>query len=140
MLLSVQYSSNSASEYTGAQQQLYFFCVQIFKGELNHRTTCCKCDMKNDSRSFFWILPLMVEDSRYKTYNVVLNFLSLKARVYIFKMLREQSVLHKIFMVCRSMDSKLSLSYNKYLVMTRYTAAAVMKSKMQTLWVMNLIS
>ncbi|XP_005755775.1 ubiquitin carboxyl-terminal hydrolase 26-like [Pundamilia nyererei] len=26
--------------------------------------------MKNDSRSFFWILPLMVEDSRYKTYNV----------------------------------------------------------------------
>nr|XP_024655427.1 probable ubiquitin carboxyl-terminal hydrolase creB [Maylandia zebra] len=43
---------------------------KIFKGELNHRTTCCKCDMKNDSRSFFWILPLMVEDSRYKTYNV----------------------------------------------------------------------
>ncbi|XP_035772239.1 putative ubiquitin carboxyl-terminal hydrolase 50 [Neolamprologus brichardi] len=43
---------------------------KIFKGELNHRTTCCKCDTKNDSRSFFWILPLMVEDSRYKNYNV----------------------------------------------------------------------
>ncbi|XP_039466103.1 ubiquitin carboxyl-terminal hydrolase 47-like isoform X2 [Oreochromis aureus] len=59
-------TSQDASKM-GARQ---LFCIQIFKGELNHRTTCCKCDTKNDSRSFFWILPLMMEDSRYKTYNL----------------------------------------------------------------------
>lgn len=31
MLLSVQYSSNSASDYTGAQQQLHFFVSRSLK-------------------------------------------------------------------------------------------------------------
>ncbi|XP_034412566.1 ubiquitin carboxyl-terminal hydrolase 47-like isoform X2 [Cyclopterus lumpus] len=41
-----------------------------FKGELNHKTTCLKCQERNDSRVFFWILPLAVEDLRRQTYSV----------------------------------------------------------------------
>ncbi|XP_070786064.1 ubiquitin carboxyl-terminal hydrolase 50-like isoform X2 [Enoplosus armatus] len=43
---------------------------KIFKGELNHKTTCLKCKDTNDSRSFFWILPLAVEDLCGQTYSV----------------------------------------------------------------------
>lgn len=42
----------------------------IFRGDLTQRITCCKCDMRNESRNFFWILPLTVEESSHKTYNV----------------------------------------------------------------------
>ncbi|KAK9524827.1 hypothetical protein VZT92_017193 [Zoarces viviparus] len=44
--------------------------AKIFKGELNHRTTCLKCKERNDSRGFFWILPLAVEDLHPQTYSV----------------------------------------------------------------------
>ncbi|XP_069575103.1 ubiquitin carboxyl-terminal hydrolase 12-like [Brachyistius frenatus] len=43
---------------------------KMFKGELNHKTTCGECNKRNDCRSLFWILPLAVEDSRSKTFNV----------------------------------------------------------------------
>ncbi|XP_068443991.1 ubiquitin carboxyl-terminal hydrolase 47-like isoform X2 [Clinocottus analis] len=42
----------------------------IFKGELNHKTTCLKCKERNDSRVSFWILPLAVEDLHRQTYTV----------------------------------------------------------------------
>lgn len=44
--------------------------AKIFKGELNHKTTCLKCKENNDSRGSFWILPLAVEDLRRQTYSV----------------------------------------------------------------------
>ncbi|XP_070710471.1 ubiquitin carboxyl-terminal hydrolase 47-like [Pempheris klunzingeri] len=44
--------------------------AKIFKGVLSHRTTCLKCKETNDSRSFFVILPLAVEDSCCETYSV----------------------------------------------------------------------
>ncbi|XP_029310918.1 ubiquitin carboxyl-terminal hydrolase 47-like [Cottoperca gobio] len=44
--------------------------AKIFKGELNHITTCLKCKERNDSRGFFWLLPLAVEDLRRQTYSV----------------------------------------------------------------------
>ncbi|XP_068584378.1 ubiquitin carboxyl-terminal hydrolase 47-like [Cebidichthys violaceus] len=44
--------------------------AKIFKGELGHRTTCLKCKERNNSRGFFWILPLAVEDVRRQTYSV----------------------------------------------------------------------
>ncbi len=70
---------NSLSNYQAAQQLLIthdglYLCVQMFKGELNHTTTCNKCKDRNDSRSFFWILPLVVEDLHRQTYSVVLCF------------------------------------------------------------------
>ncbi|XP_071316087.1 ubiquitin carboxyl-terminal hydrolase 47-like isoform X2 [Trachinotus anak] len=43
---------------------------KIFKGELNHKTTCVKCKTKNVSRNFFWILPLTVENLGRQTYTV----------------------------------------------------------------------
>ncbi|XP_074518506.1 ubiquitin carboxyl-terminal hydrolase 50-like isoform X2 [Halichoeres trimaculatus] len=43
---------------------------KMFKGELNHRIKCLKCKKTKDSRSFFWILPLVVEDSRHQTFSV----------------------------------------------------------------------
>ncbi|XP_008281587.1 putative ubiquitin carboxyl-terminal hydrolase 50 [Stegastes partitus] len=49
---------------------------KIFKGELSHKTTCCRCNKGNDSRSFFWILPLAVEDSFCRTYDVEEGFKS----------------------------------------------------------------
>ncbi|XP_054457698.1 uncharacterized protein si:ch211-212k18.13 isoform X2 [Anoplopoma fimbria] len=42
----------------------------IFQGELSHKTTCLKCKERNDSRGFFWILPLAVKDLRRQTYSV----------------------------------------------------------------------
>ncbi|XP_010774043.1 uncharacterized protein isoform X4 [Notothenia coriiceps] len=44
--------------------------AQIFKGELNHITTCQKCKERNQSRSFFWVLPLAIEDLRGHIYSV----------------------------------------------------------------------
>ncbi|XP_051285262.1 uncharacterized protein LOC127379551 isoform X2 [Dicentrarchus labrax] len=44
--------------------------ARMFKGELNHRTSCLKCMERIDSRSFFWILPLALEDSCHQTYSV----------------------------------------------------------------------
>ncbi|XP_042367990.1 ubiquitin carboxyl-terminal hydrolase 47-like isoform X2 [Plectropomus leopardus] len=44
--------------------------AKIFKGELNHKIECLSCNDKNDSRSYFWILPLAVDDLPYQTYNV----------------------------------------------------------------------
>ncbi|KAF3697853.1 Ubiquitin carboxyl-terminal hydrolase 47 [Channa argus] len=43
---------------------------KIFKGELNHKTRCLQCGKSNDSRSFFWMLPLVVEDSHHQTHSV----------------------------------------------------------------------
>ncbi|XP_047447861.1 ubiquitin carboxyl-terminal hydrolase 47-like isoform X2 [Mugil cephalus] len=42
---------------------------KVFKGELNHKTTCHGCYKKNGSRSSFWILPLAVE-SDHQTFDV----------------------------------------------------------------------
>ncbi|XP_073330540.1 uncharacterized protein [Pagrus major] len=44
--------------------------AMMFKGELNHHTTCLECKERSDSRSYFWILPLAVEDSCRQTYSV----------------------------------------------------------------------
>lgn len=44
--------------------------AKIFKGELNHKIRCHGCNEKNDSKSFFWILPLAVEDLPRQTYSV----------------------------------------------------------------------
>ncbi|KAK2863040.1 hypothetical protein Q5P01_002573 [Channa striata] len=43
---------------------------KIFKGELNHITRCLHCKKSNDSRSFFWMLPLVVEASDHHAYSV----------------------------------------------------------------------
>ncbi|XP_035469218.1 ubiquitin carboxyl-terminal hydrolase 17-like protein C isoform X2 [Scophthalmus maximus] len=43
---------------------------KIFKGELNHKTTCVTCEKRNDSRGFFWILPLAMGNSCRQTYSV----------------------------------------------------------------------
>ncbi|XP_060922245.1 ubiquitin carboxyl-terminal hydrolase 47 isoform X2 [Limanda limanda] len=43
---------------------------KIFKGELNHKTTCGGCKKKSDSKGFFWILPLPMEDSSRHTFSV----------------------------------------------------------------------
>ncbi|XP_035531589.1 probable ubiquitin carboxyl-terminal hydrolase creB isoform X2 [Morone saxatilis] len=44
--------------------------ARMFKGELIHRASCLKCKERNDSRSFFWILPVAVEDLCHQTYSV----------------------------------------------------------------------
>ncbi|XP_022619797.1 ubiquitin carboxyl-terminal hydrolase 47-like [Seriola dumerili] len=43
---------------------------KTFRGELNHKTTCGKCKKRIDSRSYFWILPLTMENSCSQTYSV----------------------------------------------------------------------
>ncbi|KAK5599069.1 hypothetical protein CRENBAI_026352 [Crenichthys baileyi] len=43
---------------------------KIFKGELNHKSTCLKCNETNDSKNFFWVLPLSMGDPKSSTYNV----------------------------------------------------------------------
>ncbi|XP_024143568.1 ubiquitin carboxyl-terminal hydrolase 47 isoform X2 [Oryzias melastigma] len=43
---------------------------KVFKGELNHKTTCHGCRLSSHSKTFFWILPLAVKDFNHKTYNV----------------------------------------------------------------------
>ncbi|RVE60420.1 hypothetical protein OJAV_G00181010 [Oryzias javanicus] len=43
---------------------------KIFKGELNHKTTCHGCRSSSYSKNFFWILPLAVKDFNHKTYDV----------------------------------------------------------------------
>ncbi|XP_041842502.1 ubiquitin carboxyl-terminal hydrolase 26-like isoform X2 [Melanotaenia boesemani] len=42
----------------------------LFKGELNHKTTCHGCNNKHDSKNFFWVLPLAIEDSYHRAFNV----------------------------------------------------------------------
>ncbi|XP_028285443.1 ubiquitin carboxyl-terminal hydrolase 47-like [Parambassis ranga] len=42
----------------------------VFKGELNQKTTCHRCEQKNQSESSFLVLPLAMEDSCGQTYNV----------------------------------------------------------------------
>ncbi|XP_017163955.1 uncharacterized protein LOC103476168 isoform X2 [Poecilia reticulata] len=44
---------------------------EIFKGELNHKTTCLNCRKTNDSTNFFWVLPLSVGDSKSRSYSVL---------------------------------------------------------------------
>ncbi|XP_037832521.1 ubiquitin carboxyl-terminal hydrolase 47 isoform X3 [Kryptolebias marmoratus] len=44
---------------------------KIFRGELNHETTCCKCNNTNHFRSFFWVLPLSMDTSSRKSYSVL---------------------------------------------------------------------
>nr|XP_046237248.1 ubiquitin carboxyl-terminal hydrolase 47 [Scatophagus argus] len=43
---------------------------KIFRGELNHKTTCLRCKQRSESRTFFWILPLAMGDSWCQTYSV----------------------------------------------------------------------
>uniref|UniRef100_G3Q686 USP domain-containing protein n=1 Tax=Gasterosteus aculeatus aculeatus TaxID=481459 RepID=G3Q686_GASAC len=43
---------------------------KIFRGELTHSATCLKCNETNDSRGFFWLLPLTVEDLPHQTCSV----------------------------------------------------------------------
>ncbi|XP_026209256.1 ubiquitin carboxyl-terminal hydrolase 47-like isoform X2 [Anabas testudineus] len=43
---------------------------KIFKGELLHKIRCLHCQKGNDSRSNFWILPLVVEESGHHAYSV----------------------------------------------------------------------
>ncbi|XP_072315299.1 ubiquitin carboxyl-terminal hydrolase 50-like [Eucyclogobius newberryi] len=42
---------------------------KIFKGELNHMTTCCRCNTRNNAPGFFWIIPLSIGDP-HQTYRV----------------------------------------------------------------------
>lgn len=44
---------------------------KIFKGELNHKTTCLKCKQTNSSQNFFWVLPLSMGDSKSRSYSVL---------------------------------------------------------------------
>ncbi|XP_062300439.1 ubiquitin carboxyl-terminal hydrolase 47 [Scomber scombrus] len=43
---------------------------KIFRGELNHKTTCLECKERNDCRSLFWTLPLAVENPFGQIYSV----------------------------------------------------------------------
>ncbi|XP_027894281.1 ubiquitin carboxyl-terminal hydrolase 47-like [Xiphophorus couchianus] len=45
--------------------------AEIFKGELNHKTTCLNCKKTNDSKNFFWVLPLSMGDSKSRSYSVL---------------------------------------------------------------------
>ncbi|XP_026154278.1 ubiquitin carboxyl-terminal hydrolase 47-like isoform X2 [Mastacembelus armatus] len=47
---------------------------EIFKGELNHKLTCLCCKKSHDQKSFFWILPIVVEGSHHQTYSMVNGF------------------------------------------------------------------
>ncbi|KAF7230211.1 ubiquitin carboxyl-terminal hydrolase 64E-like [Nothobranchius furzeri] len=47
---------------------------KVFKGELMHKTSCRKCRQTNDSRSLFWLLPLSMDASSRKSYNLVGSF------------------------------------------------------------------
>ncbi|XP_076581364.1 ubiquitin carboxyl-terminal hydrolase 12 [Chaetodon auriga] len=44
--------------------------TEMFKGEVNHKATCLKCNERNDSATSFWVLPLAVEDWHRQTYSV----------------------------------------------------------------------
>ncbi|TMS02203.1 Putative ubiquitin carboxyl-terminal hydrolase 50 [Larimichthys crocea] len=44
--------------------------AKMFKGKLSHKTTCRKCTGRSDSSSFFWMLPLAVEDLSRQSYSV----------------------------------------------------------------------
>ncbi|XP_054916351.1 ubiquitin carboxyl-terminal hydrolase 47-like [Poeciliopsis prolifica] len=44
---------------------------KIFKGELNHKTTCLNCNNTNISTNFFWVLPLSMGDSKSGSYSVL---------------------------------------------------------------------
>ncbi|CAL9694650.1 unnamed protein product [Knipowitschia caucasica] len=46
---------------------------KIFKGGLEHTTTCCTCKSRNNALGFFWILPLSIKDP-YGTYIVEKGF------------------------------------------------------------------
>ncbi|XP_071374385.1 ubiquitin carboxyl-terminal hydrolase 48-like isoform X2 [Centroberyx affinis] len=44
--------------------------AQIFKGQLRHTITCCRCQKHIDLESFFWTLPLSVEEPYRQTCSV----------------------------------------------------------------------
>ncbi|XP_063751623.1 uncharacterized protein LOC134872303 isoform X2 [Eleginops maclovinus] len=44
--------------------------AQIFKGELNHITTCLTCKERNQSRNLFWILPVAIVESHCHIFSV----------------------------------------------------------------------
>lgn len=75
----------------------------MFKGELNHKATCLRCKERNDSRGHFWILPLAVEDSRRRTYSVVLCFPLIRIRVLKYT-LEKRIQDENVFGVNRSED------------------------------------
>uniref|UniRef100_A0A096MGC9 Ubiquitin carboxyl-terminal hydrolase 47-like n=1 Tax=Poecilia formosa TaxID=48698 RepID=A0A096MGC9_POEFO len=54
-----------------ASEHLIVLYLKIFKGELNHKTTCLNCKMTNDSTNFFWVLPLSMGDSKSRSYSVL---------------------------------------------------------------------
>nr|XP_020480250.1 ubiquitin carboxyl-terminal hydrolase 47-like [Monopterus albus] len=65
------YEQHDAAEYfEKILRRTSLKASKIFKGELNHKTTCLQCKQSNDSRSCFWILPLMVKDSHHLVYSV----------------------------------------------------------------------
>ncbi|KAM6908965.1 ubiquitin carboxyl-terminal hydrolase 47-like [Xenentodon cancila] len=43
---------------------------KIFQGELSHITRCLKCKEQDESRSFFWTLPLVMNVSSSQAYSV----------------------------------------------------------------------
>uniref|UniRef100_A0AAQ4PXP3 USP domain-containing protein n=1 Tax=Gasterosteus aculeatus aculeatus TaxID=481459 RepID=A0AAQ4PXP3_GASAC len=57
---------------------------KIFRGELTHSATCLKCNETNDSRGFFWLLPLTVEDLPHQTCSVVQNCSFNENNSYLF--------------------------------------------------------
>lgn len=42
---------------------------KTFRGELSHMTICSRCDDRNEATTYFWVLPLSVEDS-HPSYSV----------------------------------------------------------------------
>ncbi|PWA28872.1 hypothetical protein CCH79_00012893 [Gambusia affinis] len=44
---------------------------EIFRAELNHKTTCLNCKKTNDSKNFFWVLPLSIRDSKSRSYSLL---------------------------------------------------------------------
>lgn len=53
--------------------RLTIVCLQIFKGQLRHITTCLGKHVMSDGFGPFWTLPLSIADpsDSYKTYSVV---------------------------------------------------------------------
>uniref|UniRef100_A0A1A8K9S4 USP domain-containing protein n=2 Tax=Nothobranchius kuhntae TaxID=321403 RepID=A0A1A8K9S4_NOTKU len=70
---------------------------KVFKGELMHKTSCRKCRQTNDSRSLFWLLPLSMDASSRKSYNLQQG---------LEDFFKEQKVSEENQMFCNNCDAK----------------------------------